>query len=272
MKKLILGLMFMSLFFAGCAEDDYSADSEAIEKYNELVGFTYEQKEKSNGSGEWVYESSLPMKFEFADDYITVDGVKYSFNKKKNIGWFEYQDITITVAGRTLMVDLYTFTGSYNEELVYELTVYDVNDCGKHDYSKGAYYYGHLTQENQGENGSGENGSGESGSESESPDSVNGTYNFTTAAAPQMNGSVTLNNGEWSYKGEKSSPAASSGTYTVSKGVVTFKWKAGGTDFSEDITITDSGSKSTWKTKNEYVSTFFSMLFGVTSLEMEFTK
>ena len=86
------------------------------------------------------------------------------------------------------------------------------------------------------------------------------------------NGLITLSNGNWSYSGDKSSPAASNGTYTVSGNKLTVKWNASGYEVSENFTIAESGSNSTWKSENTGVSTFFSMLFGVTSLEMTFTK
>ena len=102
--------------------------------------------------------------------------------------------------------------------------------------------------------------------------SVAGKYTFANATPPQMNGSISLSDGKWSYSGEKSSPAASSGTYTVSKNKITVKWNASGNEVSETFTITESGSESTWKSDNSGVSTFFSMLFGVMNLEMTFTK
>ena len=100
----------------------------------------------------------------------------------------------------------------------------------------------------------------------------NGTYSFTNATAPQMNGSITLNNGNWSYSGDKTSPAASNGTYTVSNNKLTMKWTASGYEVSESFTISNNGSVSTWKSENSATSTLFSMLFGVVSLNMDFTK
>ena len=116
------------------------------------------------------------------------------------------------------------------------------------------------------------NNSNDENSESDNDCTIIGTYSFTNATPPQMNGSITLSNGNWSYSGEKSSPAASNGTYTVSKNEITVNWNASGYEVSETFTITESGSNSTWKSKNTVTSTFFSMLFGVTSLEMNFTK
>lgn len=100
--------------------------------------------------------------------------------------------------------------------------------------------------------------------------SYNGTYSFSTAVRPAMNGSITLNNGNWSYEGEKTAVAAKSGTYTLSGSTFTFKWTANGYEISEEFEITNNGSSSTWKSKASGTSTLFSMLFGVVSTEMTF--
>lgn len=117
-----------------------------------------------------------------------------------------------------------------------------------------------------------DNNSNDENNNNDENSTITGTYSFTNATPPQMNGSITLSNGNWSYSGDKSSPAASNGTYTASGNKITVKWNASGYEVSETFTITESGSNSTWESENSGVSTFFSMLFGVTGLEMTFTK
>ena len=93
-----------------------------------------------------------------------------------------------------------------------------------------------------------------------------GSYAFNNATGSQANGSVTLtDDGKWSYTGDKMNPAASEGTYTVSGTKVTLSWTAAGYELSESFTITVDGSTAVWKSDSDYVSSFFSMLFGVAS-------
>lgn len=258
MKKLFIPLFILSMFFMAC-EEPYCADEEAIAEYEKIPGMTFEQTTAwYGGSDEAHYNEDFPMEIKFADDSITVDGTTYAFSKTKDISWDKWHDhIAISVGGKRFAVDLYTYT-SYGE-LVYKLTLSDP-DADEHNC---AFYYPAKEEVPSG---------GDDDDDEQPASSVNGTYTFNTAVAPQMNGAITLTNGTWTYSGDKSSPAASSGTYTVAGGKVTVKWTASGYETSETFTVSTSGSTSTWESDNAYTSTFLSMLFGVSATELTFVK
>lgn len=120
-----------------------------------------------------------------------------------------------------------------------------------------------------------ENPSGNGGNQqgSTSTESLTGTYSFTGASGYEKSGALTLtSDGTWSYSGEKSNIAASSGTYTVSGSKVTFFWNANGYDVSESFTVTNSGSSSEWRSDSNGTSTFLSMVFNVMSLSITLGK
>lgn len=121
-------------------------------------------------------------------------------------------------------------------------------------------------QENPSENGGNQQGS-------TSTESLTGTYSFTGASGYEKSGALTLtSDGAWSYSGEKSNIAASSGTYTVSGSKVTFFWNANGYNVSESFTVTNSGSSSEWRSDSNGTSTFLSMVFNVMSLSITLGK
>ena len=89
MKKIIVGLLFFAVLFAGCQMPNNASDSgnnnnsnentqdlAAIAVYNKLVGTKWEVE---------VYEGTKKTGFPdvviFADDSITMDNVQYSVNK-----------------------------------------------------------------------------------------------------------------------------------------------------------------------------------------------
>ena len=109
-----------------------------------------------------------------------------------------------------------------------------------------------------------------SGSSSETGD-IKGSYNFNSASGYQKNGKITLENGNWSYSGEKTNAAATSGTYTVSGSKVTVNWVASGMDLSETFTVTTDGSSSTWVSNESGASPFLVMLFGTTDTQITFS-
>jgi len=102
----------------------------------------------------------------------------------------------------------------------------------------------------------------------DSNSSIAGSYSFETATGTQVNGSLTLDNGTWSYSGNKTNVAATTGSYTVNGSSVTFSWTSNGFEISETVTISTNGSTSTWTSDGV---TFFSMLFGVADFEMIFS-
>lgn len=118
-------------------------------------------------------------------------------------------------------------------------------------------------------------GSGDSGTGDTS--ALKGTYAFTTARVDsshhEVNGNLILSdNGTWSLSGGKTNAAASSGTWSVSGSKVTVNWTANSLNLSEVFTVTTNGTASTWTSDNAVTSTFLTMLFGVQSLEISFTK
>lgn len=202
--------------------------------------------------------------------YVTLDDTKYVVDSsdlylynelEKGVDAYRDSDLVIKVGTNYVSIDSFllgntTLTSAFeNPE--------DILLSSKFNGNVNILY---VFKKSTSSSGSGQTGSGDTSA-------LTGTYAFTTAVAPQMNGSVTLSsNGNWSYAGDKSSPAASSGTFTVNGSKVTVNWKASGLDMSETFTVTTSGSSSTWTSDNDYVSTFFSMLFGVTGKELTFTK
>ena len=244
--------ILLSLFLIACQHQNNTTDTEAIEYYNKLVGTSWQQQEHWISEYETGLNTNFPTIIEFASDFITIDNVKKSFDKNNNLSW----DDCHVYLGIQINTDIY-----YASLYSYEYNGHELLELYLHNSSMDdsvTYYQINKDEEDK--------------SDSETSIVLDGTYNFTNATPPQMNGSVTLSNGNWSYSGDKSSPAASNGTYTVSGNKITVKWNASGYEVSESITITESGTNSTWKSENSGVSTFFSMLFGVTGLEMTFTK
>lgn len=98
-----------------------------------------------------------------------------------------------------------------------------------------------------------------------------GSYSFNNSTGSQQNGTITLKDGNWSYSGDKSNPAVSSGTYSVNGSKVTLNWTAASNNVSETFTISTSDNSSTWTSEYSGTSLLFSMLFGVVNTEMTFT-
>lgn len=201
---------------------------------------------------------------------VALDDTKYTVDTSdlylykeldRSVAPYPNEDLIIKVGDNYVSVSSCLFGDSVNSSTSFtpdDIVIYSVSGL--------KYMTGFTFKKSTSSSGSSQTGSGDTSA-------LTGTYAFTTAVAPQMNGSVTLSsNGNWSYTGDKSSPAASSGTFTVNGSKVTVNWKASGLDMSETFTVTTSGSSSTWTSDNDYVSTFLSMLFGVTGKELTFTK
>lgn len=94
---------------------------------------------------------------------------------------------------------------------------------------------------------------------------------LTLHPAFKKNGTVSLADGNWSYNGEKTNAAATSGTYTVNGSKVTVSWIASGMDLSETFTLTKDGSISTWVSEESGASPFLVMLFGITDTQVTFS-
>lgn len=116
----------------------------------------------------------------------------------------------------------------------------------------------------------------ENGQESEESDfSLEGKYTFSTASGTQMNGSVSLSSGTWSYEGDKTNIPVNNGSYTVSGSKITFKWEVRGMELSETFTITiNEDGTAVWKSDSTQISDFFTMLFNLTDTELtlEYSK
>lgn len=113
MKKIIVGLLFFVVLFAGCQMPNNTQDSgnnnsnentqdlAAVALYNKLVGTKWEVE---------VYEgtkkSGYPDVVIFADDSITMDNVQFSINKNE-FCFYEYS--TASTQGMTLKLNNITW-------------------------------------------------------------------------------------------------------------------------------------------------------------------
>lgn len=179
---------------------------------------------------------------------------KFEWNKKNN---------DFFTKGDTLYIYLEI---TYNLEYAHRDGYTDPEDfLDEHQYTFSSYRNGYGPQDDNSDDTKDDNTS----NETENTSSFTGTYAFNTASGIEKNGSVTLKDGEWSYTGEKTDVAASSGTYTVDGSKITVKWTGAGYDTEETLTVSTSGGSSKW-TSDGNVSSLFSMLFGVVGREMTF--
>lgn len=272
-RTLVMVLGLLSLFsFAACnmdsGDDSGSEETEVnnetlAEKkalYARIVGTSWEN---------WFYDPDNNnnkvgiIEISFAEDSVTIDGTQISLNQNKDLYFYDELDknllrikdsvLHIKLGEKVLCLSGYLIDSNYpyNDKMFTIYQNYKLNneDLYVHDDFKLISSSGKT--------------SGNSASE------LNGTYAFNSASGNQSKGSITLKDGAWSYSGGKSNVAASSGTYTVNGSEITMKWTAT-TELEETFTVSSSGSSSTWISEESGVSTFFSMLFGVTSAKMTF--
>lgn len=251
MKKIIVGLLFFVVLFAGCQMPNNASDSDknssnentqdlaAVALYNKLVGTKWEVE---------VYEGTkkegYPDVVIFADDSVTMDNVQYSINKNDfcfNYSTTSTQGITLKLNNITWALNLYSSTTSPLYADCKDCTVTFWKDFENNTTIHQDYKF--VSSSNQ--------GGGEDSS------SVNGTYSFSNATGTQKNGSITLSDGNWSYSGSKTN-APSGGTYTISGSDITFSWTANGYSVSTTVTVSKSGSSVTLSSSEVvFFSTFF---------------
>ena len=257
MKKIIVGLLFFAVLFAGRQMPNNASDSgnnnnsnentqdlAAVALYNKLVGTKWEVE---------VYEgtkkSGYPDVVIFADDSITMDNVQFSINKNE-FCFYEYS--TASTQGMTLKLNNITWALHLYSSVTNPLYA-DYKDCTitlwKDSENNTTVYQDYKFVSSSSQSGGG------------NTSSVNGTYSFNNATGTQKEGSITLSDGNWTYSGSKTN-APSGGTYTVSGSDITFSWTANGYSISTTVTVSKSGSSVTLSS-NEVV--FFSTFFNSTA-------
>lgn len=237
------------------SDDDAEKKAEILRKkievYNKWVGTTWELDE-----GEDDYAGIKTIVF--ADDSVTLGNYQYSLNKNTDL--FFNEELPEAIRHFSIFELVLKIGGDY-----YGIMKLSYTD-EKMWFVKGDNHsLQYSLKSSAGGSGTGGSGSGNNAD-------VNGTYKFTNATGSQNNGNITLDNGNWTYTGDRTRNP-NSGTYTTSGNEITLKWVASGYDVTETFTLTDNGDSVTWKSKNDYVSSLFSSLFGVANtLELTFTK
>lgn len=237
------------------SDDDAEKKAEILRKkieiYEHYVGTTWELVK-----GEYEEYTDINT-IVFADDSVTLGNYQYSLNKNTDL--FLYDELPEGLRFRSIILTLKIGGNYYGIGESYSNTKMDFKI-----FSTG-YTVEYNLKSSTGGAGTGGSGSGNNAD-------VNGTYKFTNATGSQNNGNITLDNGNWTYTGDRTRNP-NSGTYTTSGNEITLKWVASGYDVIETFTLTDNGDSVTWKSKNDYVSSLFSSLFGVANtLELTFTK
>lgn len=310
MKKVLISIigLLSVIMFTACKAPSFERLTEAQKYYNQNFGdkkFIMPELDENgdpiitdaildsyynNHSNCMIFDQFWPDDAEHSTIGLKIEGFYYNFQLSE----IEFSDGKLKISlvktsevfesgdycyGGTVYLDgsAYLEILSNNEEyMLIKVSCSWYYECNNPIESKqyaGLYVYAYpkqYTPEDNNNNDSDDNNENNDGEDNISM--YNGTYSFTKALPPQMNGSITLIGGNWTYSGDKTSPAASCGTYSVSNNKLTMKWNASGVVFSETFVITNDGPKSTWKSENTGTSTFFTMLFGVLSLNMEFTK
>lgn len=276
MKKCLFALLgLLSLFgFIACNMNDaeneteigFSAENIAQkkEKYVQVLNTTWETTRTGN-------DISIKT-ISFGEDSITIDGIKHNINQNKDFYFYdELDDYSKESVGSKYADYLYIKIGNkclqiqerdasyycYEYETLWIRQNYKISKNAtslNHSYSISQYK---LVSDN--------NNSGNTSS------TYTGSYSFNNSTGSQQNGTITLKDGNWSYSGDKSNPAVSSGTYSVNGSKVTLNWTAASNNISETFTISTSDNSSTWTSEYSGTSLLFSMLFGVVNTEMTFT-
>lgn len=244
---------FFSVFSISGYRDNFFIYDTNVSPWYEDVLFDSELPE--NSELENYYNNKLNSSLCFID-------VDYYNNKRyggyRTIYKFEWnkQNKDFFTKGDILYV---YFEKIYNPEYNSDIDVHK-----EYTYTFSSYRDGYGPQDNNSDNTSDDNSTTDAST-------YIGSYAFDNATGSQQNGTVTLKDGNWSYSGDKSNPAASSGTYTVNGSKVTLNWTAAGNNVSETFTISTLDNSSTWTSEYSGTSLLFSMLFGVVSTEMTFT-
>lgn len=291
MKKIIVGLLFFAVLFAGCQmpnngsgdnKGTTTTDSEEVnttEKakgyYKQLCGSVWQYPFLKTSTYTYGDEPAygFPGIIKFCENSIIFDNVEYSLNKDTDLNYVEkFNTLTFNVDNKNYFIQ-------YIDEVFPLLIDYDnIND----EYFKPQEYNviqnntsqfllreGVVTEETvfigidnyrSYENYVLIKLASDNGNNSNFQ-ILNGTYSFNNATGTQANGSITLSDGNWTYSGSKTN-APSGGTYTVSGSDITFSWTANGYSVSTTVTVSKSGSSVTLSS-NEVV--FFSTFFNSTA-------
>lgn len=205
---------------------------------------------------------------------VTLDETKYTVDSSdlylsgeldRSVAAYPNEDLVIKVGANYVSISSSLFGTSVNTSSSLtpdDILIYSVSGL--------KYMTGFTFKKATSSSGSGNSGTGDTST-------LKGTYAFTTARVDsshhEVNGNLVLSdNGTWSLSGGKTNAAASSGTWSVSGSKVTVNWTANSLNLSENFTVTTNGPASTWTSDNAVTSTFLTMLFGVQSLEISFTK
>lgn len=268
---IYLTILSFIFIFASCTQPASSSSSDDDNSYNyspaqiaelkgyysKLIGTCWENEELNNSL--YVKPKNI-LTVAFASDSVTINNVRYTINQNTDLCFNDKvtDEVLKNCSSPVFFIKINNNFYGFSKYLFNDNT-YDDSNLDVESLFNGSYCYETLIPSSTGSGG----GSGNN-------NTISGSYSFNNATGSQSNGTITLSDGNWSYSGSKSNPAASSGTYTVNGSKITVSWTASGYNNSETFTVTTSGSSSTWKSENTGVSLLFSMLFGTTSLEMTF--
>ena len=229
------------------------SDEKAIAIYKKFIGTTWTKFHKNS--------TNYPETVIFLADSIIFDNESYYVNQNTDFSFNNNENRQIIFNNGNVKFRIYYFTDTFPLEIDYSgINIADMLDPDWNgSIYDGEYYQLSSNNSQQGGNNNGENET-----------SVEGNYSFTASSGTEMSGSLTLSNGEWSYSGSNK-PAATSGTYTVNGSKITVNWTANGLSLNETFTVTKNGNSVTWKSENEYTSTFLTMLFKVSATKLEVT-
>ena len=279
MKKILFSLFcLLMLFFVGCGDKpneevvpetptcascgvevstqgELCTECKKVTLYKKYLG-TWDAEDYGYVTGEINIGIECYYTIILAEDSVALDGQKFDFNPKTDVLFDEDMPSEYVLQPGTTTFYLNVNNNYYRVYdnldgsvcfcFYYISPVDDALSYSPHDY---------LKKESS------------SGSDSGETSSLEGTYAFETASGSQRNGTLLLEDGNWSWSGS-GNPAATSGTYSVNGNKITFNWTSYGYDVSETITVTTSGNTSTWTSDGV---TFFSMLFNVVDSEITFT-
>lgn len=271
MKKLSLFITAGLILFLASCQPPASSPSNPADPESGLNNAKLQEKKnvyKILIDTEWELDPEIKNKtgllksINFKNDSITIDGTQYSLNQ--NTDFYFQEELPSTCPYKT---------GGYNCPLYIFI---NNNWYGLEQYklpkSTNNSYLGIWNKSNAYSDMILKSGGGQSGGE---PSAFKGTYSFSAASGTETNGSISLNEGNWTYSGSKTNVAAKSGTYSVNGSKITLSWTAGGSPVTEEFTVTVNGSSATWQSSNAVSSTLFSMLFGVagkTSLTLNYSE
>ncbi len=268
-KILCAALLTIGLFTAckgPSGGDNNPGENPEVKPSNEEAKVLYQKLIGSKWTMRYNYGSFIyPEIVEFSENYVSFDNVNYSLDQNNNLTNEDSDAFFIDLGTETYEI---TFL---DLDPLYTSPVGDLSDSSQifiSNIKDPRYYNGHSFATKYACISTNTQGGGSSNGENET--SVEGNYSFTASSGTEMSGSLTLSNGEWNYSGSNK-PAATSGTYSVNGSKITVNWTANGLSLNETFTVTKNGNSVTWKSDNEYTSTFLTMLFKVSATKLEVT-